>query len=181
MNAVQPKPTIKDLRAEAQRLGITAESLGYPVDDLVRRARENEDPLAYLAIYASPAAAETEAAKGETTEMGVISPIGPIGPIAGEPLAEPPLPPPNLLTPVPSTVTIAVPFSSASLDHCYISTHVDAQLSHQQGLALRRLHLGLDAAGARLANGRRVATPPDAVRWMLEQVGGSGQGSEVRG
>jgi len=168
---IATKPTFKDLRCEAQRLGITAESLGYPIDDLVRRARENEDPFAYLAIYAGPAAGETEAAKAstepvksETPEMGLISPIGPIAPI-----------------PVPSTVTIAVPFSSASLDHCYISTHVDAQLSHQQGLALRRLHLGLDAAGARLANGRRVATPPDAVRWLLEQVGVSGQGSEVRG
>jgi len=150
---IATKPTFKELRAEAVRLGITAESLGYPLDDLVRRARENDDPLGYLAIYAGPAAAET-------TEMGVISPIGPIAPI-----------------PVQSAVTIAVPFSSASLDHCYISTHVDAQLSHQQGLALRRLHLGLDAAGAKLANDRRVASAADAVRWLLEQVGARDQGS----
>ena len=69
-------------------------------------------------------------------------------------------------------VAITVPISDVSLDNCHIRTHIDVQsLSRNQGTVLRRLQLALDNRGAKLANGRRVVTPPDAIRWLLEEIG----------
>jgi hypothetical protein len=56
--------------------------------------------------------------------------------------------------------------------NCYVSRHVDCQLSHAQARTLRELVEGLMDAQARLANGRRVTTSADAVRYLLDQLAG---------
>lgn len=52
----------------------------------------------------------------------------------------------------------------------YVSKHVEAQLDGPQAATLRRVLAGLDRDGARLANGRRVTSSADAVRWLLENI-----------
>ncbi len=52
----------------------------------------------------------------------------------------------------------------------HVSRHVEAQLDTAQADALKRAFVGLDEAGARLANGRRIASNADVVRYMLEQI-----------
>jgi hypothetical protein len=174
------KPTIRELRNEAQRLGITPESAGCSVDELLRRARENEDPLAYLAIYAVPLD-EPIAANPPVEE----APPAPELPEAVEVLPEPEIekpesetapkgiesiPAPEQPTPTIVRTSISVPVSGVNLDGNYIGKHLDVRLSRTQALALRRLYLGLDAENGRLANGRRVNNPADGIRWMLEQI-----------
>ena len=46
------------------------------------------------------------------------------------------------------------------------------RLTQRQGLALKRLTAGLDAAHARLASGSQVDNQAEAVRWLLEQISG---------
>jgi len=75
-------------------------------------------------------------------------------------LALPPLAPPNLAA--------------------YRQRHLDVQLSGPQAVAVRRLYDTLDAAGSRLANGKRVASSVDAVRWLLEQLGQALSGAATR-
>lgn len=76
-----------------------------------------------------------------------------------------------------------VPFAPAVLLHAtltaplgsvdpvaYLSDHIEGRLDPFQGSGLRHLVNGLDAAGKRLRNGRRVLTSIDAVRWLLEEL-----------
>ncbi len=80
------------------------------------------------------------------------------------------------MDPAPSTVSIDVPLGQVDLDQVaagklHLSRHVEiGRLTHDQKLALRRLQRGLDQSGARLANGKRIGSNADAVRWLLEQV-----------
>lgn len=53
----------------------------------------------------------------------------------------------------------------------FVSRHVEVQLSREQARAMRRLYEGLMNTNARLASGRRVKSPADAVRFILEQLG----------
>ncbi len=50
------------------------------------------------------------------------------------------------------------------------SGHVAARLDRRQAVALNRLFHGLDQAGVRMANGKRVFSRADAVRWLMEQL-----------
>ena len=50
--------------------------------------------------------------------------------------------------------------------------HVDAQLDRKQMSTMRRLQYALDRGNYRLNSGRHVHTRADAVRWLLEQIGG---------
>lgn len=52
----------------------------------------------------------------------------------------------------------------------YVSRHVDVQLTTPQARALRCVLEGLMNHGARLANGRRVTTSADAVRFLLDLI-----------
>lgn len=72
--------------------------------------------------------------------------------------------------PLLQTVPLAVPLAPLDETVCIIG-HVEAQLSRTQRRTLRRIFDGLDQSGSRLANGRRVGSAADAVRWMIEQVG----------
>ncbi len=52
----------------------------------------------------------------------------------------------------------------------YVTRHIDITLTADQADGLWRLMHGLDEARAMLKNGRRVVTPPDAMRWLLERL-----------
>jgi hypothetical protein len=154
MNAVSEKPTLEELRTEAEQLGITEVFTGGALEELLSVARDNPDPMGYLAIHA-PAGLQDDERSAEE-EVADDEPIGDV--------------PAPLPQPSQSLVSLAVPLSDASLEGCYVSTHVEVRMSHEQGLALRRLQLSLDAQGASLAGGRRVIHASDAVKWLLEQI-----------
>jgi len=63
--------------------------------------------------------------------------------------------------------------SSNGVGLSYVQTHVDLQLRgpryRAHRIALVRLRNALDAVGARLANGGRVQSNADVIRYMLEQ------------
>jgi len=52
----------------------------------------------------------------------------------------------------------------------YLTEHLDFRLSIPNRRTLRRLFDGLDEAGARLPNGRRVVSVSDAVRFVLDRL-----------
>lgn len=68
-----------------------------------------------------------------------------------------------------ATAILEVPIADA-VEHVYCRRHVNANLNREQAIKLRRIVDGLDASGAKLANGRRVVTVAAAVVWMIEQV-----------
>jgi hypothetical protein len=174
------KPTLKELRAEAQRLRITTESAGCSMHELFRQAGEQDDPFGYLAIYA-PTGESTEQAEPTATtedkphvgEVGIAMRCDTREFIKGMDAAASTIQSAGvaILAPVVELIEIDVPFSDMQLDGCYISCHLDVRLTRRQGDTIRRIQLGLDAAGARLANNRRVVTQADAIRWLLEEIG----------
>ena len=46
------KPSREEVRAEAKRLGITRETAGRPIADLVKAAQKTDDPFGYLSTFA---------------------------------------------------------------------------------------------------------------------------------
>jgi hypothetical protein len=70
----------------------------------------------------------------------------------------------------PASATITLPIGTIA-PGVFVSRHVDVQLKGAQARAMRRLFEGLLDQGAKLANGRRVASPADAIRYVLEQLG----------
>ncbi len=166
---MQTKPTLKELRTEAQRLGIKPDVGGNSIEELIRLARNQDDPMGWLAIHAPPAEPEPDneqtppAPPAEAAcELAVDAENEPIEDVPASPPAAPRLLP---------TVEIVVPQAATDLTDCYISCHVDVRMTRRQGVALRRLSLALDAQNVCLANGRRAITAADAVRWLLEQIG----------
>jgi len=69
-------------------------------------------------------------------------------------------------------VRLDIPVALTDSD-AYRSTHVDVQLNREQAESMHRIFHGLDQAGARLQNGRRIATNADAFRWLLEEAAGN--------
>jgi len=73
----------------------------------------------------------------------------------------------------PATIAVELPVAELTGDGYFDNPprgHVDAQLERRQAKALNRITRALDDRGDRLANGRRVQSRADAVRWILEQV-----------
>ena len=179
----QTKPTLKELRAEVQRLGITPERVGrQTIQEVVQCARNHEDPMGWLSIYGTPEAmeaVEAEEAAPTETESGDVA-DGQAEPAEAacelavdaenEPIEDASASPPAAPRRLP-TVKIVVPQADTDLTDCYISGHVDVRMTSRQGVALRRLCLALDAQNVCLANGRRAVTAADAVRWLLEEIG----------
>ncbi|MFZ5833682.1 MAG: hypothetical protein ACOY3P_26650 [Planctomycetota bacterium] len=95
-----------------------------------------------------------DAAAGDQTDSSLTSPIGDTAPVWAR--VELPLGP--------------VPIEQVRASRYHITRHVEARLSMEQGIALRRLEVGLDQAGARLRSGKRVASHADAIRWLLERI-----------
>jgi hypothetical protein len=50
--------------------------------------------------------------------------------------------------------------------------HVELRLTAMESNGLRKLSGALDKSQIRLASGRRVTTPHQAVRWLIERVAG---------
>jgi hypothetical protein len=69
-----------------------------------------------------------------------------------------------------STRMVEVPFVSSAK---YAQREVHSRLDVPQAATLRAIFEGLEQRHAKLANGQRVATPQDALRWLLEAVAGS--------
>lgn len=68
-------------------------------------------------------------------------------------------------------VQIGIPLADPPEAYGYIARHVEiGALTLEQGRALRQVAEGVAERGLRLRSGRRVATPPDAIRWLLEQI-----------
>lgn len=68
-----------------------------------------------------------------------------------------------------STACIVVPVA-APPSGAYRQRHIDVHLDATQAEGLRRIFDGLQAAAAKLGNGRFINSPADAVRWVLERV-----------
>ena len=67
----------------------------------------------------------------------------------------------------PGRITVELPWGEAG--DGYMPRHIEVnRLTERQGLTLKRLVAGADAAGVRLANGKRVTTMTDGVRMLLE-------------
>jgi hypothetical protein len=271
-----PRPTVKQLRTEIEKLGITEQTAGMSIDELIRQARETDDPFAFVQklpkasveTKAAPdetktAPAETQAAldqakptldeaKSSTSETDELSsPLPSLGSDAdGDRVEElmktraTPLPdgrvmvttpngneefanhmfqekPPvsespndfqdvmNYTTQVASQASkipaetfdgneflgktlagglkilepglrcqeycIGLPIGEVPMDQVragkyHVSRHLEAQINLDQAIALRKITLGLDAAGATLKSGKRIIKAADAVRWLLEQI-----------
>lgn len=88
----------------------------------------------------------------------------------------PPEPPPQTRSDPtqPDRVLLSVPLGDPRPG--YVGRHLDVQLNHRQGLACKRALAGL--AGRELSSGRRVASLPDVVRWILDQLA-EGQPAEM--
>lgn len=70
-----------------------------------------------------------------------------------------------------SSVVVELPVANLPESHGNIPQRIDAGfLTRQQGVALKRLLRGLDDAGARLQNGKRITHKTDVIRYLLEQV-----------
>lgn len=52
----------------------------------------------------------------------------------------------------------------------YVRKSLDVRLTEVQAQTLRGITLGLERQEAKLVNGKCVANPVDAIRWMLENV-----------
>jgi hypothetical protein len=67
------------------------------------------------------------------------------------------------------TKVVTLPMSDAELGG-HFTRLVQVRLTRAQGIALKRLRLGLENAGAQLEDGSEVADNSKAIRWLLEQV-----------
>ncbi len=78
------------------------------------------------------------------------------------------------LPPAVRPVTLQLPLGALDADayrgRGLQDKHCEARLDRPQADTLRRVFNGLDATGARLRNGKRIASNADVVRWILERV-----------
>jgi len=80
--------------------------------------------------------------------------------------------PTTLETPAKSVVTAMVEVPLASVSG-YVSMHLEIRFRPGEGYlaeTLKRLHEGLYQRSEKLASGKHITSPADAIRWMLEQV-----------
>jgi len=68
-----------------------------------------------------------------------------------------------------STALLEVPLG-APVPLATWGIHLDTRLTPAQSGVLRRLTVELDRQQATLAGGRRVASPTDAIKWILDQL-----------
>ena len=67
-------------------------------------------------------------------------------------------------------LSIEVPLADVGYDS-YAQRHIEVRMTASQARTLKRLTKALDENQSELIGGRRVITPPDAIRWLLEQIG----------
>ena len=152
------RPTVKQVRAEIERLGVTEDLAGMSIEDLIRTAREREDPLAFVAaLKTETAASESES---PTAEFPIES-----APPAADPAGEeenyddrtPPEPFDSTVLPSAAaeerryvTAALEIPLGELPMDQVrarkfHIARHLEVQLGFEQAVALRRLVAGLEA------------------------------------
>jgi hypothetical protein len=116
-------------------------------------------------------ACEVVAPPTGTEEVGV--PVDLTGETTPEPDPEPTPPEERDVNNHPAAVQIELPLGEVG--NGYLTNHVEVGgLNVPQRETLKRLFHGLDHAGARLANGKRVGSNADTIRWILEQIGQAG-------
>lgn len=69
----------------------------------------------------------------------------------------------------PGVATIQVPVAQIAAGN-YAAMHVNLNLDKEQARTLKQLRAGLDQAGARLREGRRVQSSADTIRYLLENL-----------
>ena len=90
--------------------------------------------------------------------------------VAGVEEQEPAIVPMVKEEPTPEAGTISVTVPTFAWEKGYARRKLDVKLTESQALTLRGITLGLERQEAQLANGKNVANPVDAIRWMLENV-----------
>jgi len=70
----------------------------------------------------------------------------------------------------PDCTIVSVSVPSFEWQTGYVRRKLDVALSTDQAAVLKSMQLGLEKQEARLKNGRYVANPVDAIRWVLENV-----------
>ena len=149
MPATKSKPVSwAKLREEVARLRITEQSAGRPLDELIREARLDKDPLGFLAGYAPPGNGE------------IPNPQSPI-----------PNPPSRRSRTVSIEIPILEPTAAMHDGRAHVNRHLDARVPRPLGVAYRCIFDALHEQGARLENGRYVNNYSDAIRWLLERIG----------
>lgn len=66
------------------------------------------------------------------------------------------------------TITVSMPFFEWNVG--YSRTKLDVRLNSSQAATLKGITLGLEQQEAKLLNGKCVANPVDALRWLLENA-----------
>jgi hypothetical protein len=162
------KPTDKAIRQQITHLGITPEVAGRSIDQIVREAREQSDPFAWLEVLSltgGGATATQDADVSESADAGVGA-----GTEDGATIEQETVQPEAEKKARVRTLALKVPRSDRSFARCYISDHVETRLTRDEGLALRALLDGLQERGEKLADGSAVKTAPKAIRWLLQQI-----------
>ncbi len=106
---------------------------------------------------------ETEPTPGMWDEGTPVTPANPIE-------SEPPSPPVAVIERRIETVTIAVPLGETG--NGFNPAHVEVWLKPPQAEVMQRMIVALRDKRETIADGREVRTAADAVRWLLERIGG---------
>ena len=101
-----------------------------------------------------------------TGDEGQASEEAPPETVKEGPAAEPPPPP----RPRSRRVSLDVELGPKPAG-IYVGRHLEVRLENPQAETLRKLFDGLALRAARLENGSYVRSVPDAVRWLLEEIG----------
>lgn len=67
-------------------------------------------------------------------------------------------------------LSVAIHVGACPFRPGHVQLHVDAQFTRTQAEALKRLRRWLDETGQRTANGHKVQSLADVVRWLAEQL-----------
>ena len=78
-----------------------------------------------------------------------------------------PAPPVKVIERRIETVVVEIPLGEPP--HRFIETHVEGKLWRDHAHTFVRLWQGLRDVDARTADGRKVKTYPDVLRWLMEQ------------
>lgn len=152
---MEAKPTAKELRDYCKHLGITAKSAGKPLKQLLEDAEANDDPKAFLELYAPVGAAEQ--IQKETPD-----------PPAEKKIAKPSSPTvkcKDISVTMPCVVSI--PNGVYTPDAMHLDVHLRKQATAR---AFKRVWMALLQQHAKLSNGRPVYSAANVVEWLVEQI-----------
>lgn len=150
-------------------------SQNEPLGVVSRVIGENDDETTTVevdvGIVKSPDTIDVDSTSLESGEERGVPTIVPPDPDEVATVEEPEIPadtPPPELEAM-ETVTIEVPLRG---DRDIGPSHVDAQLDRRQAKIIGRVQNALYCGSYRTANGKYVHSRADAVRWLIEKIGG---------